>query len=112
MPARGLGAALRPSTKEARNAFDQADKGLQALSGSGVGYHTVEVASVGHEGAFAITHSFYTPGVRRLRVKVPGDPENQGAATATVPLEVAPALASALTPETPGNSRLPSEGRI
>jgi hypothetical protein len=83
---------------------------LQALSGSGVGYHTVEVATVGPGGTFAIAHSFYTAGTRKLRVKVPGDPENQGAATAAAALEVTPAPAAALTPEAPGNSTLPSEG--
>jgi len=85
---------------------------LQALSGSGVNYHTVEVATVAHDGTFAIAHTFYAPGARKLRVKIPGDPENQGAATLAVPLEVTPAPAAALTPEAPGNSTQPAEGHL
>jgi hypothetical protein len=84
---------------------------LQALSGSGVGYHTVGVATVGADGRFTIAHAFYTAGVRKLRVKVPGDPENQGAATAPVVLQVTPAPAATLAPEAPGNSAPPFEGR-
>jgi hypothetical protein len=85
---------------------------LQALSGTGVGYHTVEVAQVAADGTFAITHTFYAASARKLRVKVPGDPENQGAATLAVPLEVTPAPASALTPESPSNSTQPAEGHL
>jgi hypothetical protein len=85
---------------------------LQALSGSGVNYHTVEVATVAHDGTFAIAHTFYAPGARKLRVKIPGDPENQGAATLAVPLELTPAPAATLTPEAPGNSTQPAEGHI
>ncbi len=85
---------------------------LQALSGTGVNYHTVEVATVAHDGTFAITHAFYAPSTRKLRVKIPGDPENQGAATLGVPLEVTPAPAAALTPEAPGNSTQPAEGHL
>jgi hypothetical protein len=85
---------------------------LQALSGSSVGYHTVEVAKVAHDGTFAIAHSFYAAGARKLRVKVPGDPENQGAATLAVALEVTPAPAVALTPEAPGNSTQPAQGHF
>jgi len=85
---------------------------LQALSGAGVNYHTVEVAQVAADGTFAIAHTFYAASTRKLRVKVPGDPENQGAATVAVPLEVTPAPASALAPEAPSNSKQPAEGRL
>jgi hypothetical protein len=85
---------------------------LQALGGAGVGYHTVEVAKVKADGTFTIAHAFYTAGMRQLRVKVPGDPENQGAATLAVPLEVTPAPAATLTPEAPGNSTQPAEGHL
>jgi hypothetical protein len=85
---------------------------LQALSGSGVGYHTVEVAQVAADGTFTIAHSFYAASTRKLRVKVPGDPENQGTATVAVALEVTPAPAAALTPEAPGNSAQPAEGHF
>jgi hypothetical protein len=85
---------------------------LQMLSRTGIGYHTVEVATVGHDGAYVLAHTFYTAGARKLRVKVPGDPENQGAATAAVALEVTQAPAASLTPEAPGNSTPPSQGRL
>ena len=85
---------------------------LQALSGSGVNYHTVGVATVAHDGTFVIAHTFYAPGARKLRVKVPGDPESQGAATLAVALEVTPAPAAALTPEAPSNSTQPAEGHL
>ena len=85
---------------------------LQVQSGSGVGFHTVGLATVARDGTFTIAHAFYTPGTRKLRVKVPGDPGNQGAATAAVALEVTPAPAALLRPEAPGNSASPVVGRF
>ncbi len=85
---------------------------LQALGGTGVGYHTVEVGQVAADGTFAIAHTFFAASTRKLRVKIPGDPENQGSSTPTVALEVTPAPAAALTPESPGNSAQPAEGHV
>ncbi|HUA75999.1 MAG TPA: hypothetical protein VL988_14695 [Solirubrobacteraceae bacterium] len=84
---------------------------LQVQNGTGIGFHTVEVTQV-HGSAYSLTHTLYAAGARKLRVKVPGDPENQGVASAPFAVEVTPAPAAALTPEAPGNSTQPSEGHF
>jgi hypothetical protein len=84
---------------------------LQVQNGTGVGFHTVEVSQV-HGSAYTLTHTLYAAGARKLRVKVPGDPENQGVASAPFAVEVTPAPAAALTPEAPSNSTQPSEGHF
>lgn len=74
---------------------------------------TVSAPSNSTEAApFSIVHAFRAPGTARLRVKIPGDPGNQGAAGVPFALTVTPTPASALAPEAPGNSRLPSEGQL
>jgi hypothetical protein len=85
---------------------------LQVQSGTGIGFHTVEVGKVAADGTYAIAHTFFTVGPRKLRIRVPGDPENQGAASPSVALEVTPAPPAALTPELPSNSTPPSEGHV
>lgn len=85
---------------------------LQVQNPSGIGFHTVEVGQVTGESTYSIAHTFYAAVARKLRVKVPGDPENQGVASQLFGLEVTPAPASALTPEAPGNSAPPSEGHF
>jgi hypothetical protein len=84
---------------------------LQVANGTGVGFHTVEVATV-HGSAYTLTHALYAVGARKLRVKVPGDPENQGVASSPFAVEVTPAPAAALTPEPTSNSTRPSEGHF
>ena len=85
---------------------------LQVQNGTGVGFHTVEVAKVTREGTYKLEHTFYAVGTRKLRVRIPGDPENQGAASPLFGVEVTPAPAAALTPEPPSNSTQPAEGRF
>ncbi len=85
---------------------------LQVQNPSAIGFHTVEIGQVTGESTYSISHVFYAAGARKLRVKIPGDPENQGVASQLFALEVTPAPASALTPEPPGNSAQPSEGRF
>jgi hypothetical protein len=85
---------------------------LQAQNGTGVGFHTVEVANVTHEGTYTLEHRFYATVSRELRVRVPGDPENQGVASQLFSLEVTPAPAATLTPEPPSNSSQPAEGHF
>jgi hypothetical protein len=83
-----------------------------------LGWRVVDVGTVAapsnpmEAAPFSIVHAFRTPGTARLRVKIPGDPGNQGAAGAPFELTVTPTPASALAPEAPGNSRLPSEGQL
>lgn len=85
---------------------------LQVQNPSGIGFHTVEVAQVTGGSTYSISHTFYAQIARKLRVKVPGDPENQGVASQLFGIEVTPAPAAALTPEPPGNSTPPSEGHF
>ncbi|HWG08644.1 MAG TPA: hypothetical protein VN672_06515 [Solirubrobacteraceae bacterium] len=85
---------------------------LQVQNGTGVGFHTAAVGTVAGDSTYSISHAFYAASTRKLRVKVPGDPENQGVASALMVLEVKPAPASALAPEPPGNSTQPSEGHF
>jgi hypothetical protein len=85
---------------------------LQVQNGTGVGFHTVEVGKVTSAGTYALEHTLYATGTRQLRVKVPGDPENQGVASPLFAVEVTQAPSSALTPEPPSNSSQPAEGQL
>jgi hypothetical protein len=85
---------------------------LERQNPSGIGFHVVQKGAV--EGStYKITHAFFsaaaTPFV--VRIKIPGDEENQQASSELFKVQVTPAAASALTPEAPGNSRLPGEGQ-
>ena len=85
---------------------------LQAQYPSGIGFHVVEVATVTAASTYTITHTQFGPGAKKFRIKVPGDPENQGVASALFAVEVTPAPPAALTPELPNNSSQPSEGHL
>lgn len=90
---------------------------LQAQDRSGVGYHVIQVAAVnpptapGGPATYSFTHAFYNANVspRKVRVKVPGDPENQGVASPLIEIALTPAATPA--PEAPGNSSLPGPGQ-
>ncbi len=73
-------------------------------------FHVVEVATVGAGSAYSIAHTVYAAGTKVYRVRIPGGPENEGAASSPFTIQVTPAPAAALTPEGPGNSGLPAEG--
>ncbi|HEY2282601.1 MAG TPA: hypothetical protein VGH60_03520 [Solirubrobacteraceae bacterium] len=73
-------------------------------------FHVVEVATVGAGSAYSITHRVYVPGTKVFRVRIPGGPENEGAASAPFTIQVTPAPSAALMPESPGNTGLPAEG--
>ncbi len=84
---------------------------LERQNPSKIGFHVIEVGTVTAEGKYSITHTFFTATSGAvLRVKIPGDPENQGVGSAffTIPVTAAPAFK--LRPEAPG--KLPSEGQI
>ncbi len=74
------------------------------------GFHVVQVALVNADSTYSIAHRVYDAGTKVLRVRIPGGPENEGAASQPFTIVVTPGPASALTPEAPGNSALPSEG--
>jgi hypothetical protein len=73
-------------------------------------FHVVEIATVGAGSTYSIAHTVYAPGTKVFRVRIPGGPENEGAASAPFTIQVTPAPAASLRPESPGNSGLPAEG--
>jgi hypothetical protein len=86
-----------------------------------LGWHVVDVGAVSapanpsdpnEPGSFSIVHAFYAAGTDHLRIKIPGDPGNQGAAAQAFDLTVTAAPASTLKPLTPGNSKMPGEGQL
>jgi len=84
---------------------------LERENASGTGFHVVKVATVLPGSTYAITHTVYDAGTKVFRVKIPGGPENEGAASAPFTITVTPAPAAAFTPEPAGNSSGPSEGQ-
>ena len=85
---------------------------LQAQYPSGVNFHVIQVGTVTAGSTYSISYEPYVAGAKKLRIKVPGDPENQGVASSLFEVTVTPAPASALRPEAPGNSSLPREGKL
>jgi hypothetical protein len=65
---------------------------------SGLSYHVVEVGTVSAAGTYSVSHAFLSPGVMKLRVKIPGDPENQGVSSTPVEVTITPAPAASLRP--------------
>ncbi|HTA14881.1 MAG TPA: hypothetical protein VK781_08500 [Solirubrobacteraceae bacterium] len=84
---------------------------LERQNARGAGFHVIQVSFVGAGSVYSIVHRLYDPGVKVLRVYIPGGPENQGTASQPFSIQVTPAPASSLTPEPPGNSTLPPEGQ-
>ena len=83
---------------------------LERQNASGGGFHVVEVSSVLSGSTYSIAHTVYDAGSKVFRVKIPGGPENEGAASTPFTVEVTPAPSDALVPEAPGNSSFPSDG--
>jgi hypothetical protein len=84
---------------------------LERQNAHGPGFHVVQLSFVGANSAYAIVHRFYDAGTKLLRVYIPGGPDNQGAASPSLTIQVAPAPASTLTPEVPENTTVPPEGQ-
>jgi hypothetical protein len=84
---------------------------LERQNASGTGFHVVKVGLVGAGSTYSLVHTVYDAGTKVFRVKIPGGPENEGAASPPFTIAVTPALISALTPEATGNSSLPPEGQ-
>ncbi len=79
----------------------------------GTGFHVVAVGTESAGGAYAITHAIFPPGNDVFRIKIPGDPGNGGTASQLFTINVTPRPSgSKLTPESPGNSGLPSQGQV
>ena len=83
---------------------------LERQNASGQGFHVVQVGVVNPDSSFSIVHTVYDAGAKVFRVYIPGGRENLGAASQPFTVQVIQGPASALTPEAPGNSSLPSEG--
>ena len=69
---------------------------LERQNATGGDFHVVQVARVKVGSAYSIVHTVYEPGVKVFRVKIPGGPENEGAASAPFTITVAPAPAAEL----------------
>ena len=84
---------------------------LERQDRTGADFHVVQIGFVEPGSTYSIEHTVYEPGVDVFRVKIPGGPENLGAASAPFTIQVTPAPAAALKPEAPGNSTVPKEGQ-
>ncbi len=84
---------------------------LERQNVSGDGFHVVQIATIEAGSTYTIAHTVYDAGTKVFRVRIPGDPENEGAVSAPFTIQVTPAPASALAPEASGNSSLPAEGQ-
>jgi hypothetical protein len=83
---------------------------IQVQNQSGIGFHTVQVGTVSPAGTYSIPYTPFVVGTRKFRVRVPGDPANQGASSALFVISITPAPLSQINPEPPNNSKPPSEG--
>jgi hypothetical protein len=83
---------------------------LERQHASGVNFHVVEVGTVNANGTYSISHTFFGAGVAKLRVKIPGDPANQGVASSLTAVTITPSPAALLRPLRP--VRQPSEGQL
>jgi hypothetical protein len=86
---------------------------LQVLNPAGVNFHVVQVGTVGADGKYSITHTIYNPAFsqRKFRIKVPGDPQNQGVASPSISITVTPPIGP-VAPESSTNSSEPHEGEV
>jgi hypothetical protein len=86
---------------------------LERQNANGGGFHVVDLGTLtpgpGISGSYSITHVFFGMGKQVLRIKVPGDPLNEGVASAPFTIEVTPSPAAALRLFPP--ERLPGEGQ-
>jgi hypothetical protein len=84
---------------------------LERQDARGAGFHVIQLSFVGLGSSYSIVHRFYDAGSKVLRVFIPGGPENQGAASQPVTIQVNAAPASLLMPEAPENTTVPPEGQ-
>jgi hypothetical protein len=72
---------------------------LQLRNTSG-DFQSIQSTFVGPNSHYVFNHQLVSPGLKTYRVLITGGPENLGAASQTVQVNVAPAPAAALTPQT------------
>jgi hypothetical protein len=83
---------------------------LERQNATGSGFHVVQVGHVLPGSTYSIVHQVYVPGTKVFRIEIPGGPDNGRAVSQLFTVQVTPAPASALTPESPSNSSMPGEG--
>jgi hypothetical protein len=84
---------------------------LERQNAAGTAFHVVQVGHVLPGSVYSIVHQVYVPGTKVFRVEIPGGPDNGRAISQLFTIQVTPAPPSALAPEAPGNSSLPSAGQ-
>jgi hypothetical protein len=92
---------------------------LERENAAHTAFHVIETGEVvapepptKPEFTFKIEYRFYVTGTTKVRIKVPGDPQNGSTVSETFTLQVNPASASTLVGSPPLNPKLPSEGQI
>jgi hypothetical protein len=83
---------------------------LERKDPSGEGFHIVQVGILSQESTFSISYEVYSVGSQVYRVYIPGGPENGRASSQLFTIQVNPAPAGMLAPESSSNSSSPSEG--
>jgi hypothetical protein len=83
----------------AHTAFHVIERGEESTPTSGVSNYSID-------------YSFFALGTTKVRIKVPGDPQNGSTVSETFTIQVNPAPASALVSAPPSNPKLPSEGEV
>jgi hypothetical protein len=73
-------------------------------------FHVVALGTVAADGTYSITRSFFAPGSYVLRVKIPGDSQNGGTASAAFPTAVTPVPSAKIPAEAPVDGGLPPAG--
>ena len=71
---------------------------LERLDAGGDAWHIIASSVVGANSSYSITQSFFAVGTETVRVKLPGGPDNQGAASSPFTITVNAIPASALVP--------------
>jgi hypothetical protein len=71
---------------------------LQRENVAGNAWHIIGSATVGTGSTYTITQRFFQPGTEAVRVKIPGGPDNQGAASSAFTITVNAISPAALTP--------------
>jgi hypothetical protein len=72
---------------------------LERESAAGIGFHVIASGVLSADGTFSLAHTFESATKATLRVRVAGDTQNRGSASAPFALAVTPAPAATLTPE-------------
>ena len=83
---------------------------LERQNASDHEYHVVQVSTLSPESTYSIPYQVFSTGTDVFRIKIPGGPDNGEAVSQPFTIQVNPAPATTLTPESPSNSSGPAEG--